>query len=246
MGTVTAVVSGKGGTGKTTTVAVVASCLASRGHRTLCIDCDVGLKNLDINLGLSGLTNIDFNDVMSGEAALDDAVLEHPEIENLFFLSSPTTAEPEDIDPDGMKALLDEVREKFEYCFIDAPAGIGSGFRLAASFADAAIVVASGDALSMRDCQRAVSELGKLGIKNVRLVVNRVKPQFFAAMDATLDEMIDTVGARLLGVVEDDDTVSLALNSEIPLILCDSTKAMREFNRISLRIEGFDAPVRLK
>lgn len=243
MGTVIVVVSGKGGTGKTTTVGAVASCLASRGHRTLCIDCDVGLKNLDLNLGLTGISLVDFTDVFDGKIELSEAVTAHPEIENLYFLSAPTNISPEDIDTDKMAALANQAREEYEYTFIDAPAGIGPGFRLAVMGADMAVVVATGDAPGLRDAQRTVAELRSRGIENVRLVINRLKPRFYKELRNTIDDVIDMVGARLIGVVSEEEDVMLAGSKETPLVLCDSNPAMRQLNRISFRIEGFDVPL---
>ena len=243
MGTVIVVVSGKGGTGKTTTVGAVASCLASRGHRTLCIDCDVGLKNLDLNLGLTGISLVDFTDVLDGKMELDEAVMPHPEIENLYFLSAPSNISPEDIDTGKMAELTNRAREEYEYTFIDAPAGIGPGFRLAVTGADMALVVATGDAPGLRDAQRTVAELRSRGIENVRLVINRLKPRFYKELRNTIDDVIDTVGARLIGVVSEEEKVMLAGSQETPLVLCDTNPAMRQLNRISFRIEGFDIPL---
>lgn len=243
MGTVIVVVSGKGGTGKTTTVGAVASCLASRGHRTLCIDCDVGLKNLDLNLGLTGISLVDFTDVLDGKIELGEAVTAHPEIENLFFLSAPTNISPEDIDTGKMAELAAKAREDYEFTFVDAPAGIGPGFRLAVTGADMAVVVATGDAPGLRDAQRTVAELRSRGIENVRLVINRLKPRFYKELKNTIDDVIDMVGARLIGVVSEEEDVMLAGSREIPLVLCDSNPAMRQLNRISFRIEGFDVPL---
>ena len=243
MGTVIVVVSGKGGTGKTTTVGAVASCLASRGHRTLCVDCDVGLKNLDLNLGLTGVSLADFTDVFDGKSELGEAVTAHPEIENLYFLSAPANISPEEIDGEKMAEFVKQAREEFEYCFIDAPAGIGAGFRLASIEADMAIVVATGDAAGLRDAQRTVAELRKSGIENVRLVINRLNKKFYNKLQSTIDDVIDMIGARLIGVVSEEKAVMIAGSEETPLILCDSNTAMRQLNRISFRIEGYDVPL---
>jgi len=243
MGTVIVVVSGKGGTGKTTTVGAVASCLASRGHRTLCIDCDVGLKNLDLNLGLTGISLVDFTDVLDGKMPLEEAVTAHPEIENLYFLSAPANTSPEEIDTGKMAELTKQAREEYEYCFIDAPAGIGPGFRLAATDADMALVVATGDAAGLRDAQRTVAELRSRGMENVRLVINRLSRKFYNKLQNTIDDVIDMVGARLIGVVSEENAVMMAGSCEIPLVLCNSNPAMRQLNRISFRIEGFDIPL---
>ncbi len=243
MGTVLAVVSGKGGTGKTTTAAAVASCLAALGHRTLCIDCDAGLKNLDIALGMTDCAVTDLMDVVTGRTPLKDAVYPHMTIKDLFFLPAPVSVLPEQIDADGFRETVAQAREEYEYTVIDAPAGVGAGFRLAAAAADTVIVVSNGDLLSMRDGQCVVQELLKLDCQDVRMIVNRVKRRRFRSSRMTVDDIIDTVGARLLGLVSEDEDVILAANRETPLILCSDGEAANQFLRIARRIAGEDVPL---
>ncbi len=244
MGKIIVVASGKGGTGKTTTVASVASCLAALGHTVLCLDCDVGLGNLDIMLGLSGTTSVDFEDVLSGRIAFEDAFSEHPDIENLYFIAAPSSVSPDSIDRENMAEFLGEVRQRFEYCFIDAPAGIGAGFRLALTDADTAIVVVTGDASSIRDGQRVVEELLLAGIEDIRLIVNRVKSGRFRKTRETVDDVIDTVGAQLLGIVQEDEAVIVSANKEVPLVLFEGKRAAMQFLRIARRIEGKVIPLK--
>lgn len=142
MGQVIAVVSGKGGTGKTSFTALVGSALAEMGHRTLCLDCDVGLRNLDLALGMSDSALMDFTDVIAGRATLEQAAVRHPYGCRLYLLTAPVGLH-EDIRTSEMKGLLDEVREKFDYCLIDSGAGLGDAFRLATCAADRAVVVAT-------------------------------------------------------------------------------------------------------
>lgn len=175
------VTSGKGGTGKTTTVGAVSSCLAALGHRTLCLDCDVGLKNLDLTLGLADMTLSDFTDCLEGRKTLEEAVISHPKIKNLDFLSAPTSVRPESIDMGKMRALIGEIKEKYEYCLIDSPAGLGAGFELSACGADMAVIVATGDGSSVRDGQRVAAELQRAGVKNTRLLVKPGKAEAFPA-----------------------------------------------------------------
>lgn len=244
MGTVIAVISGKGGTGKTTTVGAVSSCLASRGYKTLCIDCDIGLKNLDLVLGMTDIAFTDFNDVLEGNATLEEAAVEHTQIKNLFLLSAPSNISADEISIEHMKKLVAEAKKNFDYCFIDAPAGIGSGFRLASSTgADMAVVVTTGDASSLRDGQRVTAELAKTEISEIRLIVNRLKPNLLKQTRATIDDMIDVVGAQLIGIVTENETVMLAANMEKPLILCKDNRAMQQFNRIARRLAGEKIPL---
>ncbi|MGE4484899.1 MAG: septum site-determining protein MinD [Oscillospiraceae bacterium] len=243
MGTAIVITSGKGGTGKTTSVGAIASCLAVLGHRTLCIDCDVGLKNLDLVLGLTDVSSTNFCDVIDGSVSLDDAVCAHPQIENLFFLSAPITRKPEDISAEAMKSLVLQAKDVYDYCLIDSPAGLGAGFRLAVSGADMAIVVATGDAASLRDGQRVVAELIDTGIRSIRLLVNRVRPRLYRRVSATVDDVIDSVGAQLLGMIAEDDAVIVSANMETPLILYENKNAAAQYLRIARRLSGEKVPL---
>ena len=138
MGELIAVLSGKGGTGKTSVTAGLATALADMGHRVLCIDCDIGLRNLDISLGLAQAGTVSFLEVCRGEYTLEQAV-RHPQYENLRFLTAPVNCAAEDIDQAAFSSMLREARQQFSYVFLDAPAGIDLGFRLCASHADRVI-----------------------------------------------------------------------------------------------------------
>lgn len=236
MGKVIVLTSGKGGTGKTTCTATIAETLALLGKRTVAVDCDIGLRNLDLALGLADASVFDFADVLASRVSLDEAVIAHPEIENLYFLPAP--ADREDIDPASFRNLTHSLAEAYDYVLVDSPAGIGSGFRLAVSSADMAIVVATGDATCLRDGQKTVMELTQMGVGEIRLLVNRVKPRHFRKLKNTVDDVIDTVGARLLGVIREDDSVQLASNKERPLMLCGARYAYDEFYRIARRLAG--------
>ena len=131
-----AVVSGKGGTGKTSFTAGVGAALAQSGRRVLCLDCDIGLRNLDLALGLSDRTLMDFSDVAQGRCTLDLAAVEHPKVPGLFLLTAPARLRGRPVSEAQMTALLQEVRKQFDFCLLDAPAGLGTGFQLATCGAD--------------------------------------------------------------------------------------------------------------
>ena len=170
-----AVVSGKGGTGKTSFTAGISTALALSGKRVLCLDCDIGLRNLDLALGLSDRALMDFSDVAQGRCSLESAVVEHPKIPGLFLLTAPVRSRGRPVSEAEMSALLDEVRSQYDACLLDAPAGLGGGFILAATAADRAIVVTTTDASSLRDAQHTVMELNRFGAGKLHLVVNRVR-----------------------------------------------------------------------
>ena len=243
MGKVIVVASGKGGTGKTTAVAAVSSCLAALGHRTLCIDCDAGLRNLDISLCMTDFAVSDFTDVLGGLLSLEDACVEHPKIENLFFLSAPAFTGPEEIDTDSMAELIETAKESFDYCLIDSPAGIGAGFRLASRGANMAVIVSTGDISSIRDAQRAAEIAHDMGISETRLLINRVKAKVFDSIDATVDDVIDDVSAQLIGVVSEDESVFLSAYNDIPLILAKPKAAARQFLDVARRLTGEALPL---
>ena len=151
MGTAYVVASGKGGTGKTSLVAGVGAALAAAGHRTLCIDADIGLRNLDIVLGMTDRVLMNFADVIEGRCTLEKAAAQHPQLQQLYLLTAPMSLSPGQIQAEQMRTLLQKAREQFAFCLLDAPAGIGSGFRLSASSADRAIIVTTTDSSSLRD-----------------------------------------------------------------------------------------------
>ncbi len=237
MGTSIVIASGKGGTGKTASTAAIGSFLARSGHRTLCVDMDAALRNLDLTLGLAERVAFDFVDVLSGRVSHSDAVTAHPDIDNLFFLSAPTDLPGEET-AENFRELLGTLTGEYEYVLLDSPAGIGPGFRLAAAGADMGIVVATGDISSLRDGQRTAQELRALGVSEIRLLVNRVSPRTFRRIRRTVDDVIDTVGARLIGVVSEDNAVSMAGNLEAPLINYGARRAWGQFKNVAARLTG--------
>ncbi len=238
MGQTIAVVSGKGGTGKTSLTANVGMALAQMGYPTLCLDCDVGLRNLDIALAMTDGAVMDFTDVMAGYCTLEEAAAVHPREKHLFLLTAPTRIGAADIDRDAFQALFPAIREKFAYCLIDAPAGLGAGFRLALSDADRAIVVTTTDQSSLRDAQRTVMELSDLPRGRVHLVVNRCKKKLLKSLHQTIDDAIDTAGLPLLGVVPEDDAIPLHAGRGVPLLLSRNDCAARAYRNIARRIDG--------
>ena len=233
MGTVIVITSGKGGTGKTSLAGGAGAALALQGYKVLCIDGDVGLRNLDITLGMADAALMDFSDVIAGRCDLDRAVAPHPTVSNLFLLTAPLTL-PEDFPgEDGFRSLLDQARTRYDYILIDSPAGLGEGFHLAVCGADRAIVVSVSDPSSLRDAQRVVTQLSH--IETVHLVVNRVRGRILRRLGTTIDDAMDTAGLPLLGLVPEDPQVTLAAGSGRPLL--------QAFRNIARRIAGEQVPL---
>lgn len=240
MGTVITVTSGKGGTGKTTVTGGVASCLARLGKTVLCIDMDIGLRNLDISLGLSDRALMDFADVALGNCPLARAAVSHPNLPNLSLLTAPMRLPPH-VTAGSIRALLRTARDRYDYIFIDCPAGLGPGFQLATCGADRALVVATNDASSLRDAQRAVEELYHL--RQVHLVMNRIQPKLLRELRTTIDDAMDAAGLPLIGVIPEDRRVILAANMGRPLILEGRRGAANACLNIAKRIEGYRVPI---
>lgn len=242
MSTAIVITSGKGGTGKTSLTGGVASCLAALGHRVLCIDMDIGLRNLDLTLGLSDRALMDFTDVLSGRCTLERAAVPHPEIQGLFLLTAPVNLPGTPLDEAAMKALLRQAREQYDYILMDSPAGMGEGFRLAVCGADRGIVVSTTDASALRDAQRVVSQLSRQ-LPSIHLVVNRVQPKLLRRLHTTIDDAMDAAGLPLLGVVPEDEQVMLSANQGKPIILASRKGAAVAYLNIARRLMGERVPL---
>ena len=244
MGKAYVVTSGKGGTGKTSVTAGVASCLAALGRRVICVDADMGLRNLDIALGLIDRTALDLIDVLEGRADCLSAAVQHPVISGLALISAPAVT-PEALPPlSTMKAFIGGLKARCDYLFIDSPAGLGECFSLAACGADAAIVVSTPDAASLRDARRAAEALCGMGIEDTGLVLNRIRQKLITRkLAANVDDAMDRIGMRLLGVVPEDEQVITCANRGIPLILCESKGAARACLNIAKRLDGKPVPI---
>ena len=242
MSEVIAIVSGKGGTGKTSLCAGIAQALVTGGSTVLCIDCDVGLRNLDIALGISHLGALSFQEALS--YGLENAA-KHPKFEGMSFLTAPMNCPADDIDEDDFGELVAKARPMFDYILLDAPAGIEAGFRLAARFADRVIVVTGADPASIRDAARSGQLLYDMGKSNVRIIVNRIDPRTVRAMGLTVDDVMDRAGLPLLGTVPEDPEVVLAAAFETPLLLQTKKGAAAACRRIARRIQGMKVPVSL-
>ena len=203
MGELFAVVSGKGGTGKTSLCAALATALAKEGKRVLCIDCDVGLRNLDISLGLSECGALSFWDVSEGGYSLEDA-FRHPVYPTLAFLTAPMNCPVEKINTAAFGEMLSRARQMFDYVFLDAPAGVDAGFRLTAQFADRLLLVTGAGPAAVRDASRVGDLLELMGKKNIRLIVNRVDKSMLGTVCLTIDDVMDAAGLPLAGIVPED------------------------------------------
>ncbi len=244
MGELIAVLSGKGGTGKTSLCAGIAQALAAGGEKVLCIDCDVGLRNLDIALGRSEAGALSFLEVCRDGYGLSQAD-RHPVFSNLSFLTAPVNCPADEIPEDAFGALLEQARGRYDYVLLDAPAGIEAGFKLAAKFADRILLITAPDPASVRDAARAGQVLEQMGKTNVRLIVNRIHKKMVKTMGLTVDDVMDQAGLPLIGIVPEDENVVLAAAFRQPLLGYTTKGAAAACKRIAKRIQGRKVSVTL-
>ena len=246
MGELFAVLSGKGGTGKTSVCAGIASTLAAEGFRCLCVDCDVGLRNLDISLGIADSGALSFLDISEGGYPLERAT-QHPQYPTLSFLTAPMNCPVESIDRDSFADFLRAARKEFDYIFLDAPAGVDAGFRLVSSAADRFLLVTGAGPAAVRDAARVGDILELMGKKDIRLIVNRVDKKLLGTVQVTIDDVMDNAGLPLMGIVPEDANVTLAASFGHPLLhFSPRGPASKAFRRIAKRIQGYPQRIALK
>lgn len=244
MGECIAILSGKGGTGKTSICAGIATALAKEGFRVLCIDCDVGLRNLDISLGMSEEPALNFIDILQGHYLMEQ-LQPHTRFPTLWFLTAPVNMTAEEIDTRAFADMLRSARKKFDYIFLDAPAGTDVGFRLTATNADRILLVTGADPASVRDAARVGQLLELMGRPNVRLIVNRVDPKLISIISRTVDDVMDDAGLPLMGVVPEDSSMMVAAATGKPLLLYTRRGAAAACRRIAQRLRGVHTPIDL-
>lgn len=242
MGELICVLSGKGGTGKTSVCAGISTALSLLGEKVLCIDCDIGLRNLDIALGLSEFSTLSFLDVCQGGYSLELAC-RHPQYPNLYFLTAPVNSSAAQVDPVAFFAMLNQARQMFSYVLLDAPAGLDAAVKLIAKAADRVLLVTGPDPAAIRDAGRTAEVLELVGKTNVRLIVNRVHKKLISAIGMTVDDIMDQAGLPLLGIVPEDASVLLATASGTPLLAYTKKGAAAACRRIARRLQGHSVPV---
>ena len=246
MGSVIAVLSGKGGTGKTSVCAGISAALAAAGEQVLCVDCDVGLRNLDISLGLNDSGALSFQDISEGGYSLRQAE-SHPDFPSLFFLTAPMNRTVEQIDAEAFCRMLSQARATFDYVFLDAPAGVEAGFHLASMAADRCIVVTGSGPAAVRDASRVGDLLELAGKNDVRLIVNRVDKTMLSILHQTIDDVMDAAGLPLLGIVLEDPDIPMAAANGMSLALYNKrSTAAKSFQRIAKRIQGYPEPIKIR
>jgi septum site-determining protein MinD len=237
------VASGKGGVGKTTTVANIAVALASRGQRVTCIDGDIGLRNLDVILGLENRIVYDLVDVIEGRCRLRQAMIRDKRLSDLYLIPAAQTRDKMAVSPSDMVRLCDELKTEVDWIIIDSPAGIERGFKNAIAAAERVLVITNPEISAVRDADRVIGLLDAEGKGPAALIINRLNPAMVKRGDMlSVEDVLDLLAIDLIGVVPEDENVVVASNKGQPLALDAKDKAGQAFQNIARRLLGEKVP----
>ncbi len=244
MGKVIVITSGKGGVGKTTTTANVGTALAMLGKKVVMVDTDIGLRNLDVVLGLENRIVYDLVDAVRGNCRLKQALIKDKRIENLFLLPAAQTKDKTAVSTDQMAELCEKLKEEFDFVLIDCPAGIEHGFKNAIAGAEEAVVVTTPEVSAVRDADRIIGLLEAAGITAPVLVVNRIRTNMVKSGDMmSVEDILDILAVDLLGIVPDDDAIVISTNRGEPTVFDDNSRPGLAFRNIARRLDGENVPL---
>jgi septum site-determining protein MinD len=248
MGQVVVVTSGKGGVGKTTTTANLGSALALLGKKVCVVDADIGLRNLDVVMGLENRVVYDLVNVIEGDAKLKQALIKDKRCENLYLLPAAQTREKKDVKPEQMQWLTKQLAEEFDFVILDCPAGIEDGFKNAISAADRAVIVCNPEVSSVRDADRVIglweaqADRGQKGA--AMLVITRFRPKMVEKGDMLdMQDILEMLAVDLLGVVPEDERILVSSNRGEPAVYQEDSRAGQAYRNIARRLLGEEVPL---
>jgi len=244
LGTVYVITSGKGGVGKTTTVANLGTGLAALGKKVVMVDTDIGLRNLDVVLGLENRIVYDIVDVVEGTCRLKQAMIKDKRFDDsLFLLPAAQTRDKNAISQEQMQEICGTLKEDFDFVLIDCPAGIEQGFKNAVAGAEEAIIVTNPEVSAVRDADRIIGLLEAAELHSPKLVVNRLRPHMVKKGDMMdINDMLDILAIELLGVVPEDEAIVVSTNRGEPAVLDRASKAGQAYRNIVRRMDGQNVP----
>jgi len=244
MSEVYVITSGKGGVGKTTTSANVGAGLAIQGKKVVLVDADIGLRNLDVVMGLENRIVYDLIDVIEGNCRLKQALIRDKRYDTLYLLPAAQTKDKDAVNPEQMKKLCNQLREEFDYILLDCPAGIEQGFKNAVAGADKALVVTTPEISAVRDADRIVGLLEAAEVHNPLLILNRIRPEMVKRGDMmALEDVTELLAIDVLGVIPDDEAIVISTNKGEPCVADEKSLAGQAFRDIVKRILGENVPL---
>ena len=244
MGEVIVITSGKGGVGKTTTTANLGVALALRNKKVALVDTDIGLRNLDVVMGLENRIVYDIVDVVEEKCKLRQALIKDKRFNELFLLPAAQTRDKSAVNEEQMKELIGKLKEEFDYILIDCPAGIEQGFKNAIAGADRAVIVTTAEISAIRDADRIIGLLEASEIKNPELIINRIRPAMVKKGEMMdVDDIVDLLSIDLIGVVPDDEYIITQTNKGEPVVIKDKSPSGKAYLEIARRILGENVDV---
>jgi septum site-determining protein MinD len=244
MGEAIVVTSGKGGVGKTTTTANLGTALALMGKKVCMVDTDIGLRNLDVVMGLENRIIYDLIDVSEGRCRVNQALVKDKRFDELYMLPAAQTKDKNDISPEQVRQVIESLKPDFDYVIIDCPAGIEQGFRNAVAGADQAIIVTTPENAAVRDADRVIGLLEKSRMAAPKLVINRIRPNLMKSGDMLeIDDICQVLAIDLIGIVPDDELVIKAANQGEPTVMNPDSRAAIAYRNIARRILGETVPL---
>lgn len=242
-GKVITITSGKGGVGKTTTTANLSAALAIAGNKVVAIDADIGLRNLDVVMGLENRIVYDLVDVIEGTCRLKQALIRDKRVEGLYLIPAAQTRDKTAVSPEDMVAVCDELRQEFDFILIDSPAGIEQGFKNAMSPADRVLIVTTPEISAVRDADRIIGLLEAAGKGPGNLIINRLRADMVQRGDMLdISDVVDVLAIQLIGVIPDDEAIIISTNKGVPVIFENNSTSSQAFKNISRRLGGEDVP----
>lgn len=244
MGEVIVVTSGKGGVGKTTTTANIGTGLATMGHKVALVDTDIGLRNLDVVLGLENRIVFDIVDVVNENCRLRQALIKDKRFDGLHLLPAAQTKDKTAVHPEQMRNLCEELRNEFDYVIIDCPAGIEQGFRNAIAGADKAIVITTPEVSAVRDADRIIGLLEAADLREPKLIINRIRYKMVKHGDMmSIEDIIDILAVDLLGIIPEDEMIVVTTNRGEAVVLDQNSRSGQAYRNIVRRIIGEEVPM---
>ena len=238
------ITSGKGGVGKTTATANISVALAMRGQRVVAIDADIGLRNLDVVMGLENRIVYDLVDVVEGRCRLRHAMVRDKRLPELYLLPAAQTRDKTAVQPEQMVQVSKELRPDFDFILVDSPAGIEQGFRNAIAPADEAVIVTTPEVSAVRDADRIIGLIEAAEKERMQLVINRLRPDMVRREDMlSIDDVLDVLAIDLLGVVPEDEQIIVGTNKGRPVALENHSRAGQAFNNVARRLMGEEVPL---